>query len=82
MRDYEQERATFTWARAQTGLDGLPAGRGLNIAHEAVDRHVSAGRGDRVTLRWIPKTGSHRDYTFVRLPSLRSALRTDWDASN
>ena len=38
-------------------LDGLPGG-GLNIAHEAVDRHVKAGRGDKLALRWIGRDGS------------------------
>lgn len=48
-------------------LDGLPGGRGLNIAHEAVDRHVLAGRGDHVAIRWIPKHGAIRDVTFSEL---------------
>jgi acetyl-CoA synthetase len=30
------------WAAARARLAGLPGG-GLNIAHEAVDRHVMAG---------------------------------------
>ena len=37
MVDYAAERATFTWDQARQALDGLPGGRGLNIAHEAVD---------------------------------------------
>jgi acetyl-CoA synthetase len=36
--DYERVRKTFTWAAARAELDGLPGGRGLNIAHEAVGR--------------------------------------------
>jgi acetyl-CoA synthetase len=27
-------------------LDGLPGGRGYNIAHEAVDRHAQGARGE------------------------------------
>ena len=38
--DYEAARADFSWQRATALLDGLPDGRGINIAHEAVDRHV------------------------------------------
>ncbi|MGW3044353.1 acetate--CoA ligase [Kitasatospora sp. NPDC001159] len=41
------------WERARAQLDGLPGRRGLNIAYEAVDRHVAAGRGDKVALRCI-----------------------------
>ena len=36
-------------------LDGLPGGRGLNIAHEAVDRHAAGPRADHVALRWLGK---------------------------
>ena len=41
--DYDALRASFTWDQARGWLDGLPAG-GTNIAHEAVDRHVTHGR--------------------------------------
>ena len=70
MGDYEREWTTFTWESARRALDGLPRGRGLNIAHEAVDRHVQAGRGHHVALRWIAKDGTRRDYTFEQLCEL------------
>ena len=38
--DYAAARAAFSWDDARRALDGLPGGRGLNIAHEAVDRHA------------------------------------------
>ncbi len=47
-------------------LDGLPGG-GLNIAHEAVDRHVLAGRGDRLALRWIGRDNEIRDFSYAEL---------------
>jgi len=50
--DYDSARATFSWEAARAELDGLDGGGGLNIAHEAVDRHVSAGRGHVVALRF------------------------------
>lgn len=31
--DYAGVRADFDWAKARELLDGLPGGRGLNIAH-------------------------------------------------
>ncbi len=46
LRDYAAGRGEFTWASARAQLDGLPGGA-LNIAHEAVDRHVAKGRGDK-----------------------------------
>ena len=55
--DYARARASFTWAAARAELDGLPGGRGLNIAHEAVDRHAAGPRRDRVALRWLGKDG-------------------------
>ena len=42
-RDYDAAYAPFTWDAARAPLDGLPDG-GLNIAHEAVDRHARGAR--------------------------------------
>jgi acetyl-CoA synthetase len=69
LRDYERERATFSWDQARRRLDGLPGGLGLNIAHEAVDRHTTAGAGGRIALRWISRTGERRDLTYADLRS-------------
>ena len=41
--DYTSARAGFSWDAAREALDGLPGGRGLNIAHEAIDRHATGG---------------------------------------
>jgi acetyl-CoA synthetase len=62
--DYDAERETFTWDRARESLSGLPDGAGLNIAHEAVDRHLDDGRAGQVALRWLAKDGSRRDLTY------------------
>jgi acetyl-CoA synthetase len=67
MRDYEEACATFTWEAARRELDGLPGGRGLNIAHEAVDRHAAGARADRVAIRWLGKAGERRDITYREL---------------
>ena len=37
-------------------LDGLPGGRGLNIAHEAVDRHANGARRDHPLRGWARPT--------------------------
>jgi acetyl-CoA synthetase len=68
--DYARVRAAFSWAAARAELDGLPAGRGLNIAYEAVDRHAAGGRGDHLALRWLGKGGEVRDHTYARLREL------------
>jgi acetyl-CoA synthetase len=67
--DYGAVRANCAWAQARGLLDGLPGARGLNIAHEAVDRHAQGPRGERVALRWIGKTGARRDFTYRDLAS-------------
>ena len=70
LRDYSQTCAMFSWDQARRELDGLPGGNGINIAYEAVDRHVSGGRGDHVAIRWLGKTGAKRDYTYAELSQL------------
>src|SRR3972149_12256657 len=50
LQDYEGYAKRFAWSQARALLDGLPVG-GLNIAHEAVDRHVLAGRGGQTAPR-------------------------------
>ena len=52
--------------------NGLPGGAGLNIAHEAVDRHAQGPRGDRIAIRWLGKRGEIRDYTYRDLAGLTS----------
>ncbi len=65
--DYEAARASFSWARARADLAGLPRHRGLNIAHEAVDRHATGPRASRVALRCIARSGAARDLTYADL---------------
>lgn len=61
------DEVTAYWDRARHQLTGLPDG-GLNIAFEAVDRHVAA-RGATLALRFRRKDGSVDDYTYARLAS-------------
>lgn len=65
--DYDRACADFTWEKARALLDGLPGGQGLNIAHEAVDRHAAGPLADKVALRWIGKAGARRDLTYADL---------------
>jgi acetyl-CoA synthetase len=66
LKNYEDYAASFSWAKARGMLDGLPSG-GLNIAHEAVDRHVTAGHGDKLALRWIGRDDQIRDFSYAAL---------------
>jgi acetyl-CoA synthetase len=67
--DYATERASFTWSDARAGLDGLPGG-GLNIAHEALDRHIAAGRGGHIALRIVAGDGSVTEHSYAALAAL------------
>ncbi|HVO25146.1 MAG TPA: acetate--CoA ligase [Candidatus Margulisiibacteriota bacterium] len=71
LRSYEEACATFSWRQARAELEGLPAG-GLNIAHEAVDRHAAGPRHAHLALRWIGKSGQVRDFTYRDLRDLSS----------
>ena len=65
--NYEGCRAAFSWDAARTELDGLPHGRGLNIAHEAVDRHAAGALRGKIALRWLGKSGETVDLTYGQL---------------
>jgi acetyl-CoA synthetase len=64
LHDYAAACAEFSWETARGRLNGLPGGAGLNIAHEAVDRHTAGNNGNRLALRWISRAGVRRDCTY------------------
>jgi acetyl-CoA synthetase len=65
--DYAAARRTFSWEAARAALDGLPGDAGLNIAHEAVDRHAAGPRRDRIAMRWLRKDGTVTEATYGEL---------------
>ncbi len=66
LSDYAESRRNFSWAQARGRLDGLPDG-GLNMAYEAVDRHVRHGIGGKTAIRWISKDNARRDISYAEL---------------
>ncbi|MFJ8849714.1 acetate--CoA ligase [Streptomyces sp. NPDC102437] len=64
--DYDEECAGFSWSEARAGLEGLPGGRGLNIAYEAVDRHA-ATRTPKIALRCVARDDSVTCVTYADL---------------
>jgi acetyl-CoA synthetase len=68
--DYDATRARFSWMEAHYQLDGLPGGRGVNIAHEAVDRHAAGANAGKVAIRWLGRSGDQRDLTYTDLRRL------------
>jgi acetyl-CoA synthetase len=69
--DPDDERARFSWDAARAALDGLPSG-GLNIAHEAADRHAAGERAGRVALRCIAADGRVTELTYAELAARSS----------
>lgn len=65
--DYEKIHATFSWGIVARELDGLPNGKGLNIAHEAVDRHAQTHLKNKVALRFIRKDNRLQEFTYSEL---------------
>jgi acetyl-CoA synthetase len=64
--DYRATCAAFSWPAIRQELDGL-AGGGLNIAHEAVDRHAAGPRSEHVAIRWLGRQGQTKEFTFADL---------------
>ncbi len=69
LSDYDQERASFSWDRARAELDGLPGGGGLNLAYEAVGRHVANGHGEQTAIIWLGKKGERQELSYAELDS-------------
>ena len=65
--EYHKTRAEFSWYQIHDELDGLPDGKGLNIAHEAVDRHANGSRRHHLALRWLGKNDAILDFTYADL---------------
>jgi acetyl-CoA synthetase len=70
----KQAEALDWFERWDTVLDESEApfykwftGGKLNASHNALDRHVEAGRGDRVAFHWRGEEGEERDVTYADL---------------
>jgi len=68
--DYDSLLRSFSWENEYKSLSGLPNGPGLNIAHEAVDRHATGALKNQVAIRWIRKDRSAKDFTYQDLCEL------------
>ncbi|MBT8412579.1 MAG: AMP-binding protein, partial [Octadecabacter sp.] len=68
VKSSDTDQLTDDWAEARGMIDGLDGV--LNIAHEALDRHVAAGHGGQVALRWLGKSGDRRDLTYGDMADL------------
>lgn len=74
LEDYDRERAAFSWTQARAWLDGLPNGTGINIAHEAVDRHAAGKNASKIAYRWLGKVGPTKEFSFEQLRRLTNRV--------
>jgi acetyl-CoA synthetase len=72
LTDYEAQRASFDWQQIADELDWLPGGKGerINIAYEAVDRHLKTHRRTKAAILWEGKNGEQETYTFQDMARL------------
>ncbi len=64
--EYDSFRTMFSWDSARRDLEGLPGGKGLNIAHECVDRHARRAP-NQLAIRWLSKKGECHDLSYADL---------------
>jgi acetyl-CoA synthetase len=71
---WEEQAERLTWAKKwDTVLDWQPpfakwfVGGQINAAYNCVDRHVEAGRGDKVAFHWEGEPGDSRTITYSDL---------------
>ncbi|PLX93544.1 MAG: acetate--CoA ligase [Desulfuromonas sp.] len=67
LTDYQSVCKNFSWQQIEAELDGLPDGRGMNIGHEAVDRHANGPAAESTALRWLSKDGICADFSYAEL---------------
>jgi len=61
--DYDDTYKNFKWDDVAKNFEGLPNG-GLNIAHEAIDKHANGPLANKTALIWIGKNGQKKEYTY------------------
>jgi acetyl-CoA synthetase len=64
MISYEEAAGSFKWEDHAKEIEGFENG-GMNIAYEAIDRHIKMDRREKVALFWEGKGGESRTYTFL-----------------
>jgi acetyl-CoA synthetase len=62
MKNYEQERAGFSWEAVEKQFSWSATGK-VNMGYEAIDRHAEASRGDKIALYYSDDKRDEK-YTF------------------
>jgi acetyl-CoA synthetase len=66
LQDYDGLRKTFKWSDAEKLVEWFPDGK-INSAYNVIDRHVKAGKGDKVALIYDDGAGKVEKVTFKQL---------------
>jgi acetyl-CoA synthetase len=61
--NYEKARKELSWETIAKELDWFEGG-GINVAYEAIDRHIKTPLKNKVALIWEGKNGETEEYTF------------------
>ncbi|MDO9207790.1 MAG: acetate--CoA ligase [Sulfuricurvum sp.] len=69
LMNYKKELESFKWENVAREFERLPSG-GLNIAHEAIDRHANGLLAGKTALVWLGENGERRTYTFLEMKKL------------
>lgn len=65
MKNYEETYASFSFEEAEKAFSWHTTGR-VNMAYEAIDRHVESGKGDKIALLYSD-AARNESYTFAEL---------------
>lgn len=65
LKNYEEERNSFSWERIEEHFTWKTTGK-VNMAYEAIDRHIMEGKGNKVALLYCDEKRSE-SYTFEML---------------
>jgi len=68
LKNYEEAYKTFSWMSVEKSFDWYTTGK-VNMAHEAIDRHVGTFRENKTALIYSDKHREER-YTFAELARL------------
>jgi acetyl-CoA synthetase len=68
LKDYDEAYASFDWKDVEKEFSWYSTGK-VNVAYEAIDRHVDEGRGDDIALYYSDAVRDEK-YTFADMKAL------------
>ena len=71
--NYENTYKNFNWEGVRSNFDHF-SDNGVNIAHEAIDRHADNGSKNKVALYWEDEDNTKKQLTFSDIKRQSSKL--------